>query len=191
MKGFAMNPRSKDIICSLLAGFVTTLMLASCNVTSDYPVDVPPGSEVDVTPYLGDWNLWEVAGETPQQAVVVSIQQVGTNITITCFDGMTSSTETAQLTRVSGEVLASLRGETGLWNISKITLNAYSNQMVVADLNRERLKQDIDAGLIAGEIDNLDTNYFSINITADGATLRSYLSQQADLFYTNGMVLVR
>jgi len=72
-----------------------------------------------------------------------------------------------------------------------VTLNANSNQMLVADLNRERLKQDIDAGLIAGEIDNLDTNYFSINITADGTTLRSYLSQQADLFYTNGMVLVR
>ncbi len=186
-----MDPHSKNIVCLLLASAVTTLMLASCNVTSDYPVDVPPGSEVDVTPYLGEWTLWEVAGETPQQAVVVSVERAGTNVIVTVSDGMTSHTETALLTRVKGEVIASLRGETGLWNITKITLDADSNQMVVADLKRERLKQDIEAGLIAGDIYDLDTNYFSINITADSSSLRIYLSQQADLFYTNGIVLVR
>lgn len=186
-----MNPHSKNIARLLLAGLVTMLTLASCNVTSDYPVDVPPGSEVDPTLYLGDWNLSEIAGEIPQQAVTVSIQQVGTNIIVTCSDGMSSSSETARLTRVSGDVLASLRGETGIWNINKITLRANSNQMVVADLNRERLKNDIDAGLIAGEIITPATNNFSIHITADGATLRNYLSQQTNLFYTNGIVLAR
>lgn len=191
MKGVAMKARSKNIILSLLVTVLTTLVLTSCNVTTNFPVAVLPGTEVDVTPYLGEWTLWEVAGETPQQAVVVSIQREGTNIIVTCSDGMTSLTQTVQLTRVNGEVIASIRGETGLWTISKVTLNDSSNRMVLADLDRERLKHDVEAGLIVGEIYTLDTNNFSVNITADSVTLRNYLSQHADRFYTNGIVLVR
>lgn len=186
-----MSRNRKNTINKVAAALMALLLMNSCNVTSDNPVDIPSGSEVDPAPYLGNWSLWSVAGEPPQQSVTVSIQQFGTNVIASYFDGMSSSTETVRLTRVNGEIIACLRGETGLWNISKVVLSADSNQMSVLDLNRERIKEDVNAGIIAGEVDGLDTNYYSVHITADSTAIRTYLLQATNAFYTNGMVFVR
>lgn len=186
-----MNMAKKRTLYVLITHLVALLILTACDVTSENPVDIPQGTEIDPAAYLGNWNLLEVAGEIPQQSVVLAITQVGTNIAATYSDGESASALTGRLTEINSEVIACLQDGSGPWTFSKVVLGANSNQMVVTDLSRQRLRQDVDAGLIAAKIYYLDTNSYSVGITADSASIRSYLSASTNLFYTNGMVFVR
>jgi hypothetical protein len=158
---------------------------------SDNPLDIPPGTEVNPAPYLGSWNLQQVEGLVPDQAVTLTVQQSGADLTASYSDGSESETEIVVLTQINGEVIASLRDASGNWNILMLSLLSNATVMSVGQIDRNIIATDIQSGLVAGEVDDWDVDEKVIHITASPSELRAYLGNKTNIFVSGALIFQR
>lgn len=175
-------------------------LISACIVTSENPLDTPPGTSIDPSPYLGGWHLVSILGHTPGELLHLSIAQVETNLIATISkDGLPNvglNTEAVLLTSVAGDVIASVHRGEKTWVICRILLKDNGNRMIIEPMSR-RVGEDISLGILEGEsrdwgFDSEPERKQKIpRITATGADIRSYLTGKTNLFAPESFAFVK
>lgn len=169
--------------------FATLLMsvgLMSCLLpSSDNPLDDPPGSSIDPTPYLGEWNLVSIGGETDigEEPLVITLAQTGNDLTMTLDHSTGSVEEIFKLTKENGKTFASLVDADDMWDIFRVTLLQSGSRLKVESMNMVTLKSDIENEVIEGEVPVWTERDKMIHLTASGAELRSYVASHPGVFH--------
>ncbi|MCP3977815.1 MAG: hypothetical protein GY716_00600 [bacterium] len=160
-----------------------SLMVAGC-LSSDNPVDTPPGTEVDPAPYLGTWNMTELDGASPPPSEMqIAATDTGTEIELQYSYSDEGHTETASLTLVGSAVVASIRSEEGLWTIVRLRLENNGTELVIDYMDQTLVQQAIEGATLAGEIlGDLTDDQPAIVITDTGPAIRTFIEGTPDLF---------
>lgn len=168
----------------LLAIPALALGLTSCLTTSsENPLDNPSGTTVDPTPYLGQWELTKVLGESAGSQTLITVTQAVQGILVisTPQPGITN-TQTLRLTSITNLTVASLEDATNSWTIVAVSLVNANTNLVVSAPDWNVITNDIKNGVIAGEIDKVDSLRVIARLKASGASLSSYFGSNTNLF---------
>lgn len=167
---------------ALLGPVVLTTALTSCAILWQNPLDAPPGTSVDPTPYLGEWDLVDTLGLTEPSGRLEVAEDAGELMaTFTGEEG--AATYAVDLTTVlTDTVVASVRTDVST-HIVGLSLANNGNRLVVTDLNPETVMADVQSGALAGRAGYLDSDHGFVSVTASGSDVRAYIEANPEIFW--------
>lgn len=158
-----------------------SLLLTSCTIYFDNPVDSPPGSSVDPAPYLGEWLLVEYLGQSTETGSLTVVEEAG-ELTATYSGGEQELVMPVQLTAVlTDSVIASIDGGE-YWHVAEIALENNGDRLTVTGMDPSQVISDIQAAVLPGSEGASGTDLGYIGVTASSAELRSYIESSPGLF---------
>ena len=161
------------------------IVLAGCNqLAFENPLTPSEGENFDATGFLGTWRLSEVVGEANavETDIVVSAASGGLEVTYKPGGGP-GITSPLVLTDINGVTVASTQRQ-GFWLIATVTLDEGGTQLNVRSLNMARIKQDIDAKVLSGSVEEIDDGDVLILASASSSELRAYLESTPDALFS-------
>jgi len=169
-------------ISALIA--IPLVFMSSCiNQFSDNPVDAPPGTGADVSPFLGNWQLMSVGTYTPTNQLIVRVStgQVG-SVVATFITAAESNDHTVVLTATNGIMLASVWRDATSWNIYKISTDAQRTMLYVSLPDPSIVSNDVKNGVLSGEVLASEERDCSIHLKATSSQLPTYFSTRTNGF---------
>ncbi|NJL28931.1 MAG: hypothetical protein HC897_14100 [Thermoanaerobaculia bacterium] len=193
------NISLRTLFPSLLLGFLLTACNPAYIVTFTHGVT---GESIDPGPYMGCWEFVGFFGQDRQGNTSLAAR-VGSdgNLVIEMLDRSKPSEPEiipAELSRVGGMILLSVHPKKEIEAlfegyervfILKISLENGGQQLVAHGTDFHILRHDIRAGLVTGEIRQLDVEDDTITVQADGATLAAYFRANPGVFVAPVAVL--
>jgi hypothetical protein len=173
-----------------IALITTAFLLSACESVFDHNVS---GNPVAIDPFLGRWTLVELLGAAPSSATIVQVEEDADGELIVRVTDTSGTTEVqAALTSLGGATILSIKNRDGSWQISKVSLAEEDQRLVVQLPDFGTLRNDVLAGVIAGEVRQTDLDEDDlVIISADTTSLSGYLAAKLSLFQGTAAILER
>lgn len=166
--------------------FAMPLILVSCYLSSESPV--PQSGSIDTSVYTGRWNCVRFGGETSSTQLQLTVSNATNgNLVLMLAQGAESHSQSAILGSAGSKVIASVQGSSGKWELLSVDLLSNGTRLVVGVLDATVVKQDIQSGVVTGEVTQIETNTSLITLKAAGTNLTQYLSTHTNAF-TEGFI---
>lgn len=175
--------------------------MAACKITAENPVDIIVGSEVDTSPFLGEWDIVEMAG-LDRASIGIPVTPISNSFKLIMSphsSGGLVATYTAEnqsqavelpvsLTSVNGDIIASIAADDS-WYICKIIFYDNTNRLEIRFIASGIVKDEIRSSGLMGEIQFEGTDAELVTITAPGPQIRDFIETTPSSFDENAALV--
>lgn len=168
----------------VLAGICLMTTLAGCSVSAKYP-PAPASGSFDTQSLAGRWIVTMLMNNSAPQGSIVDVALSPTGDLILSFSSPNETIQKTAVVHPAGECLiASLPIESGGWNFGLICLDQDGRRATVKAPNTAELLTRLEAGQVAGTVQEIDSGDPQIELTSSPQELGYYLMNNPDLFGT-------
>ncbi len=162
------------------------ILFGSCNLSSENPVS--QSASIDTSVYTGKWDCVRFGGEAPSSQMLLTVaKNTNGTLLLTVSEGSDAHSQSAVMGMAGNKVIASVQGNSGNWELLSIDIQSNNTRLVVGVLDAAIVKQDIQSGVVTGEVSQIDTDTSLIRIKAACTNLAQYLSAHTNAF-TEGFI---